>query len=116
LLNAPPLDELLRDILQRLADERLADFPATLDAQLALLIDYLRGRRLLLVLDNLESILNPEAPGQMRTGYEGYAQLLRSVAERSHQGCLLLTSRERPTGWRSGLKIRRWCASCPWKG
>jgi hypothetical protein len=107
LLNAPPLDELLRDILQRLADERLADFPATLDAQLALLIDYLRNRRLLLVLDNLESILNPEAPGQMRTGYEGYAQLLRSVAERSHQGCLLLTSRERPHG------LAQWAEDSP---
>ncbi len=107
LLNAPPLDELLRDILQRLADERLHDFPATLDAQLALLLDYLRGRRLLLVLDNLESILNPEQSGQMRTGYEGYAQLLRLFAERSHESCLLLTSRERPHG------LEQWTEDSP---
>ncbi len=98
LLNAPPLDELLRDLLQRLADERLSTIPPSLDAQLALLLDFLRQRRCLLVLDNLESILNPEQPGHMRPGYGGYAQLLQTVAERSHQSCLLLTSRERPQG------------------
>ncbi|MFN8489016.1 MAG: BTAD domain-containing putative transcriptional regulator [Caldilineaceae bacterium] len=98
LLNAPPLDELLHNMLQRLADERLPNFPTRLDAQLALLLDYLRQRRCLLVLDNLESILDPDQPGQMRPGYGGYAQLLQTVAERSHQSCLLLTSRERPQG------------------
>ncbi|MCE7981157.1 MAG: hypothetical protein DYG89_08200 [Caldilinea sp. CFX5] len=98
LLNAPPLDELLRDLLQRLADERLQDFPASLDAQLALLLDYLRRQRALLVLDNLESLLQPDQPGQMRPGYGGYAQLFQTLAQRSHQSCLLLTSRERPQG------------------
>ena len=98
LLNAPPLDELLRDMLQRLADERLITIPTSLDAQLALLLDFLRQRRCLLVLDNLESILNPEQPGHMRPGYGGYIQLLQTVAERNHQSCLLLTSRERPQG------------------
>jgi len=107
LLNAPPLDELLRDILQRLADERLVDIPPRLDAQLALLLDHLRQRRCLLVLDNLESILQPDQPGQMRAGYEGYAQLLQTVAERSHQSCLLLTSRERPQG------VERWEEDSP---
>lgn len=98
LLNAPPLDELLRDVLQRLADERLYDLPTDLDAQLVLLLDSLSRRRVLLVLDNLESILQPDQPGQMRFGYEGYVQLLQTVAQRSHQSCLLLTSRERPHG------------------
>lgn len=96
LLNAPPLDELLRDVLQRLADERLTNIPTTLDAQLALLLNYLRQRRCLVVLDNVESILHPDQPGHMRPGYTGYAQLLQLVAEHSHQSCLLLTSRERP--------------------
>lgn len=96
LLNAPPLPELLRDILQRLAHERLHDFPASLDRQLALLLDYLRRERCLLVLDNLESLLQPDQPGQMRPGYADYAQLLQIIAERSHQSCLLVTSRERP--------------------
>ena len=107
LLNAPPLDELLRDILQRLADERLSDIPTSLDGQLALLLHYLRSRRILLVLDNLESILHSAQPGQMRAGYEGYAQLLQTVATRSHQSCLLLTSRERPHG------LEQWAEDSP---
>jgi WD40 repeat protein len=32
----------------------------------------------------------------MRSGYEGYARLLRQVARTRHQSCLLLTSREKP--------------------
>ena len=33
-----------------------------------------------------------------RTRYENYGQLLRCVAETSHQSCLILTSREKPPG------------------
>lgn len=98
LLNAPPLDELLGDLLQRLADERLHEMPTGLDAQLTLLLGYLRQQRCLLVLDNLESILQADQPGHMQPGYAGYAQLLQIVAERNHQSTLMLTSRERPQG------------------
>ena len=53
----------------------------------------------MLILDNAESILQSGQPeGQYRPGYEGYGQLLRRIADESHQSCLLLTSRERPTG------------------
>jgi WD40 repeat protein/DNA-binding SARP family transcriptional activator/predicted ATPase len=102
LLNAPPLDELLPDILQRLADEQLVEIPHSLDRQLALLLDSLRRQRVLLVLDNLESVLHPDQPGHPRPGYAGYALLLRQIVEQEHQSCLLLTSRERPQG------IGRW--------
>jgi WD40 repeat protein/DNA-binding SARP family transcriptional activator len=107
LLNAPPLDELLRDVLQALSPQRLVDIPTRLDAQLALLLDCVRERRCLLVLDNLESILDAGQPGQMRPGYAGYAQLIQYVAERRHQSCLLLTSRERPQG------MARWETDTP---
>ena len=96
LLNAPPLDELLHDILQERADGRLREIPSAIDAQLAMLLDNLRQQRYLLVLDNLESILQPDQPGQMIAGYGGYAQLLQYLAEYRHQSCLLFTSRERP--------------------
>jgi WD40 repeat protein/DNA-binding SARP family transcriptional activator len=98
LLNAPPLDELLRGVLQALSRQRLTDVPAHLDTQLALLLDHLRQQRCLLVLDNFESILQPDEPGQARPGYDGYTQLIRFIAERQHQSCLLLTSRERLQG------------------
>jgi WD40 repeat protein/DNA-binding SARP family transcriptional activator len=98
LLNAPPLDELLRSILPRLSPQHLIDMPIGLDAMMALLLDYLSERRCLLVLDNLESMLQPDQPGYMRPDYRGYAQLIQRIAERRHQSCLLLTSRERPQG------------------
>ncbi len=54
--------------------------------------------RVLLVLDNLETLLEEgEGTGRMRAGYEGYGRLLRRVAQTEHQGCLLLTSREKPS-------------------
>jgi WD40 repeat protein/predicted ATPase/DNA-binding SARP family transcriptional activator/uncharacterized protein YjbI with pentapeptide repeats len=96
LLNAPALEELLRDILPRLTDQHLVELPASLDALLTLLVDDLRRQRCLLVLDNLESILDADHPGHMRPGYDGYAQLLQRIAELRHRSCLLLTSREQP--------------------
>ena len=98
LLNAPPLDEILSAALQLVSGHSLPDVPASLDEQLALLLDYLQRRRCLLILDNMESILQPDQPGVARPGYEGYAQLLRAAAERPHQSCVLITSRERPQG------------------
>jgi WD40 repeat protein len=108
LLNAPPLDELLRDLLQALSRQHLVDIPTRLDTQLALLLDCVREQRCLLILDNLESILEANQPGQMRPGYAGYAQLIQFMAERRHQSCLLLTSRERPHGmerWENDTRV-----------
>lgn len=96
LLNAPPLEELLRDLLQRLSNAQLIDLPQSLDGQLLLLLEALRRQRSLLILDNMESIMHPAQPGQMRPGYTGYAHLLRRIVTQGHQSCLLLTSRERP--------------------
>jgi WD40 repeat protein/transcriptional regulator with XRE-family HTH domain len=97
LRDAPPPEALLADCLQVLAPQPLADLPASLEARLGLLLHYLREERALLLLDNLESLLEEEEhAGHMRAGYEGYARLLRAVAETRHQSCLLLTSRERP--------------------
>lgn len=98
LLNAPPLVEFLRPCLHFFARQQLTVIPQTLNEQLALLIELLSQQRCLLVLDNAESILVPDQPGHYRPGYEGYAQLIERMAQRQHQSCLLLTSRERPNG------------------
>ena len=97
LLNAPPLAEVLQEWLYQLSDQRVISLPASLDQQLSHLLDYLRARRTLLVLDNLESILHSDGrSGYYRPGYEAYGQLLRCLAESVHPSCLLLTSREWP--------------------
>jgi len=96
LRDAPTCEAWLSDCLQVLALQPLANVPTSLEAGLALLLEYLRQERALLVLDNLETLLE-EGSGRMRAGYEGYARLLRRVAETEHQSCLLLTSREEPS-------------------
>jgi len=98
LLNAPPLAELLLACLQFLSQQQLTSVPTSLNEQLTLLLDYLSQQRCLIVLDNAESILVADQPGQYRPGYESYAQLLERVAQGNHQSTLLLTSRERPRG------------------
>jgi WD40 repeat protein len=73
--------------------------PTNLEGRIARLLHYLRTSRCLLILDNVESILQAgDRSGRYRTGYEGYGQLLRSVAETFHQSCVILTSREKPQG------------------
>ena len=97
LLNAPPLSDLLPNILRALAYPHLPDMPHELDQQLQSLLTHLRQQRCLLVLDNLESILEEGTQtGTYRRRYENFDQLLRAVSEHAHQSCLLLTSRERP--------------------
>ena len=99
LRNAPPLQALLAELLNRLANSPAIDLPDTLNGQLTQVIDSLQTTRCLLILDNAESILTiEERAGTYRPGYEGYGQLLRYVAETRHQSCLVLTSREKPKG------------------
>lgn len=97
LRDAPSCEALLENCLQVLSPQPLASLPASLQGRLSLLLERLRGRRALLVLDNLEALLQEgDVGGRYRPGYEGYGQLLRRVGETAHQSCLLLTSREKP--------------------
>src|SRR5260221_9421369 len=62
------------------------------------LVQLFRERLCLLILDNLESIVQPGVlTGAFRTGYAEYGTLLQGLSERAHQSCLLLTSREKPS-------------------
>ncbi len=96
LRDAPACEAILDECLQVLAPQPLGLVPASLERRLSLLMGYLRDRRALLVLDNLETLLEEgEGTGRIRPGYEGYTQLLHRVGETAHQSCLLLTSREK---------------------
>ena len=98
LRDAPSCEALLEDCLQVLAPQPLREVPPSQEGRLSLVMEHLRDQRALLVLDNLESLLSEgESRGRLRSGYEGYGQLLRRVGETAHQSCLLLTSREKPT-------------------
>src|SRR5437899_194755 len=96
LRDAPACETLVEECLKVLAPQPLHLAPADLEHRLSLLLQHLREQRVLLVLDNLESLLlEGEVLGHLRSDYEGYARLLRSVAQTAHQSCLLLTSREK---------------------
>src|SRR5438270_2992319 len=97
LRDVPSCEGVLDECLQVLAPQALRDESNSLERRLSLLLEYLRRTRVLLVLDNLEVLLEEgQSTGHMRPGYEGYAQLLRRMAETEHRSCLLLTSREKP--------------------
>jgi WD40 repeat protein len=95
--NAPPVVEILADLIKFLSNQEETDLPDNVGSRVSRLLHYLRQHRCLLVLDNAESILKAGASaGQYRAGYEGYAELLRRVGELPHSSCLVLTSREKP--------------------
>src|SRR3989454_6821829 len=102
LRDAPSCEELLEACLQVLSPESLALLPEGLERRLNLLLEKLRTSRVLLVLDNLESLLEEgDIKGRLRPGFEAYGRLLRQVAQTAHQSCLLLTSRENPAELRA---------------
>src|SRR5256886_3162539 len=97
LRDGPSCSALVDGCLQVLDPQPLRDLPDSLEERLRLLMEQLRARRVLLLRDNLEMLLEEgEGTGRRRGGFEGYARLLRRVAETRHQSCLLLTSREKP--------------------
>lgn len=97
LRDAPLCETLLDELVRHLAGEPLPIVPDTLERRLNLLFESLRTRRVLLVVDNLESVMETaEGSGRMLPGYEGYERLLRRAAETKHSSCLLFTSREKP--------------------
>jgi hypothetical protein len=99
LRNAPPIQDLLADLIQLLSNQQDTDLPNTLDGRILRLLNYLRSSRCLLVLDNAETIMQPgDRIGGYQAGYEGYGQLLKCVGETNHQSTLVLTSREKPRG------------------
>jgi WD40 repeat protein len=98
LQNAPPFEAWLETVLPILLRAQGEDIavPSSLDGKLLKLMQGLRQKRCLLVLDNAETILSAGQTAQYRAGYEGYGQLFKEIGEVSHQSCLLLTSREKP--------------------
>jgi hypothetical protein len=96
LRNAPPVVDWLAGAIGFLSDQEVVPPPSESE-RFNTLLQLLRGRRCLLVLDNSETLFEPgQRQGQYRSGMEGYGRLLQAVGEASHQSCLVLTSREEP--------------------
>lgn len=99
LRNAPPLEQLLTELIQFLSCQQETVQFADHEQQLRHLMQYVRTSRCLIVLDNAESILQGgDHLGRYLTGYEGYGEFFRWMGETAHHSCLVLTSREPPQG------------------
>jgi WD40 repeat protein len=93
--QAPPLAEFLGELLQAIAPEA---FPTLqLNVLMRQLLEQLRNRRCLLILDNVESVLRgSEFVGTYLPGYEEYGSLFQQLGSGQHQSSILITSRETP--------------------
>ena len=97
LLNAPPLKILLTELIEFVSDNRETELATTIDGSIAQLLHYLKQRRCLLILDNVESILQSgDRRGTYRNGYEKYRDFFKRIGSKEHQSCVLLTSRIKP--------------------
>lgn len=91
LRNAPPLADLVQDLVKFLSNGQ------DTRGDLSQLFQHLRTARCLIVLDNIETLLqNSTLVGQYRVGYENYGELFQLAGETPHASCLMLTSREKP--------------------
>ncbi|MBD2430399.1 MULTISPECIES: NB-ARC domain-containing protein [Fischerella] len=98
-------------LLNALLDEILPIFTQTTqtpEASINSLMEQLRSKRCLLVLDNVESILSGgNRSGKYQSGYEDYRSLFERIGDEPHQSCLVITGREKPGGFtvREGKKF-----------
>lgn len=107
LRNAPPIEELLAALLQFLTPgaEPTATLPCDRSGRINRLIDQLRSQRCLIILDNAESVL--PCHGLPHTADNGYLDLLHCLCDLAHDGCVILTSREKPDAiaWKEGIAL-----------
>ena len=89
LRNAPPLENLLADLVAFLSQQAL---PQGDQRQL---MELLRQQRCLVVLDNAETLLKECVSGHYRSGYEDYGHFFRTLGEVDHGSCIVVTSREK---------------------
>jgi hypothetical protein len=97
LRHAPSLDQTLNSLLEFLSNHTPFDYLTDEAEKISQLINLMRQKRCLIILDNLETIMQEGlGAGQYREGYSNYGILFERLIETTHQSCVLLTSREKP--------------------
>lgn len=95
--NAPPVTEILPDIIRLLSNQKEINIPPDGNSQIKQVLNLLQqDRRCLLVLDEAEKLFQGGDKEKYLEGCEKYAELFRSIGASSHRSCLVLTSREKP--------------------
>ncbi len=97
LREAPPLNQLLGDLIGILCQHTNLELIKTSPKRIGILLELLQQHRCLIILDNVEAIMNPgEYAGNYREGYGNYGDLFHRLGSTQHQSCTLITSREPP--------------------
>lgn len=93
LRSVPTLESLLTDLMRCFQSSQESDTQPVI----ADLIQQLQRDRCLVILDNFESLFQPQNfAGYYQSGYENYGELLKQITQTHHQSSLLLLSRETP--------------------
>ncbi|HAX78220.1 MAG TPA: hypothetical protein DCY88_20960 [Cyanobacteria bacterium UBA11372] len=92
LRHAPPIQDILTDLIEFFSDEQETDLPTTVASGISRLIKCLQTNRCLVVLDGVETVQERRYPER----YQEYEMLFRQVGESEHRSCLVLTSSEKP--------------------
>ncbi|MGF1515382.1 MAG: NB-ARC domain-containing protein [Elainellaceae cyanobacterium] len=86
--------ELLIDLIGLIDPQQIADEVEN-ETCITLLVEALKRRRCLIVLNRMEQIMQPgEGLGAFESGYEICGEILRRIGEQEHQSCLIVISRE----------------------
>jgi hypothetical protein len=97
LREAPPLTQLISELVQFLSRFTEIELPAQIDRQILTLINYLRLHRCLVILDNIEAVMDAgKYAGNYRPNYQDYGILFQTLGTTPHQSCIVVTSRETP--------------------
>ncbi len=99
LRDLPDFKDFLYSLLSTLEDNNSIDGVADINALLSRLLTHFENSRILLVLDDWSSIFQDNVlAGIYNTKAKKYGLLLRRISERTHKSCIILTSREKPSG------------------
>jgi hypothetical protein len=93
LRDAPPARELLTDLIKFFAPG--VSPPYDTDDRISRLMEALKAKRCLIVLDSAQAILKSgDLAGHYGDSYQDYGNFIKRVATESHQSCLVITSLE----------------------
>lgn len=91
------LEITLKELIQFLSNQTKLNFPDDLDGQLATLLGYLRDRRCLIILDDVQCLFKEgQLAGHYKPEYQNYSKLFKLIGELTHNSCLLFNSWEPP--------------------
>ena len=111
LTHTPPVEHILLSLIKFISKENFESFD-TADQRINQLIDCLKKKRCLIILDNAESIFQQGGNcGAYNDGCKDYETLLQRLSTERHKSCLVLTSRELPANLKplvgDGLSVRK---------